>query len=414
MTLKRVRRYALLVAVALWTVFAVDYATPGPLDRLGKIKGTDFVQFYASGSLVLAGRFDRLYDFDTLEAAIRHAVPAARETIYVPMQSPQLLLALTPFALLPYAAAVTMWMIVIAGLYAAACLMFWARSKNLHAYGREVMCCAVAFPGLYATVIHGQPSVFAPLALAFAFGALERDRRFTAGFAAGCLVFKPHWVIAAGIVFLAAREWRVIAGLCASALLQLGLAFLVAGPRLFLEYLTTLASIGRLGDVLEPRPGYALRSLFSVLSPNPMVAFACYGVAALFVAAIAARIWRSSEAFDLRASALLLAIVLINPHVFEYDLIVLTPVFFYVANAIAGGTAAGLSSRAWSWVIAALFVAPVLTAVPPIVRLQFSVTAMTAILVQIWMIGRSGSSAKAFHLHSGELRRTSRAPSTAL
>jgi hypothetical protein len=395
MTLKRVRRYALLVAVALWTVFAVDYATLGPLDRLGKIKGTDFVQFYASGSLVLAGRSDRLYDFDTLEAAIRDAVPVARETIYVPMQSPQLLFALTPFSALPYTTAVTIWMLVIAGLHAAACLMFWARSTHLHGHRREVVCCAVAFPGMYATVIHGQPSVFAPLALAFAFGALERDRRFAAGFAAGCLVFKPHWVIAAGVVFLAAREWRVIAGLCASALLQLAVALFVAGPRLFFAYLTTLGSIGRLGDVLEPRPGYALRSLFSVLAPNPIVAFACYGLAALFVAAIAARIWRSDTGFDLRASALLLAIVLINPHVFEYDLIVLMPVFFYLANGIAGGSAAGLSGRAWSWVIAALFVAPVLTAVPPIVRLQFSATAMTAILVQIWMTERSGRPAEA-------------------
>jgi hypothetical protein len=400
MTLKRVRRYALLVAVALWTVLAVDYATQGPLDRLGKIKGTDFVQFYASGSLVLAGHSDRLYDFDTLEAAIRHAVPAARETIYVPMQSPQLLFALTPFAALPYTAAVTIWMLVIAGLYAVACRTFWTRSANLHGHRREVTYCAVAFPGLYATVLHGQPSVFAPLALAFAFGALERDRRFGAGLAAGCLVFKPHWVIAAGIVFLAAREWRVIAGLCASALLQLGVALLVAGPRLFLAYVTTLGSIGRLGDVLEPRPGYALRSLFSVLAPNPIVAFACYGLAALLVAVIAARIWRSSADFDLRASAVLLAIVLVNPHVFEYDLIVLTPVFFYLANAMAGGTAPGLSGRTWSWVIAALFVAPVLTAVPPIVRLQFSATAMTAILVQIWISDRASRSAKAFALRA--------------
>src|SRR5262249_3529127 len=66
MTLKRVRRYALLAGIALWTVFAVDYATPGPLDRVGKIKGTDFVQFYATGSIVGEGHADRLYDNDTL------------------------------------------------------------------------------------------------------------------------------------------------------------------------------------------------------------------------------------------------------------------------------------------------------------------------------------------------------------
>ena len=142
--------------------------------------------------------------------------------------------------------------------------MLWSRCRNLQRYRREAIACAVAFPGLYATVIHGQPSVFALLALAFALIALERRREFQAGLALGCLVFKPHWAVAAGVVFLVAREWKVVAGIGLSALLQLGAALLVVGPRLFLAYLTTLQSIGRLGDVLEPRPGYALKSFFSV------------------------------------------------------------------------------------------------------------------------------------------------------
>jgi alpha-1,2-mannosyltransferase len=388
MTLKRVRRYALLVGIALWTVFVVDYATPGPLDRFGKIKGTDYVQFYASGSLVLDGRSDRLYDHETLQAAIRTAVPEARETVYVPMQSPQLLLLLTPLAALPYTTALTAWVLVIIGLYAATCSMLWSRCRNLHGYRREAIACMVAFPGLYATVIHGQPSVFAPLAIAIALIALERRRKFQAGIALGCLVFKPHWAVAAGLVFLVAREWKVVAGIGLSALVQFGAALLVVGPRLFLTYVATLQSIGKLGDVLEPRPGYALRSFFSVFVPSQPAAFACYAIAAVLVVVVAARIWRTTASFDVRASALVIAMVLVNPHVFEYDLIVLTPVFFLIANAIAGEVGTGLTDAGWSWVVAALFVSPVLTAVPPAIRLQFSVTAMAAILWRLWSAGR--------------------------
>ena len=346
------------------------------------------MQFYASGSLVLSGHADRLYDHETLQAAIRTAVPEARETIYVPMQSPQLLLLLTPLAALPYTAAVAAWVLVIIGLYAATCTMLWSRCRHLHGYRREAIACAMAFPGLYATVIHGQPSVLAPLAIAIALIALERRREFQAGLALGCLAFKPHWAVAAGVVFLVAREWKVVAGIGLSALLQFGAALLVAGPRLFLAYLRTLQSIGRLGDVLEPRPGYALRSFFSVFVPSPPAAFACYAVAAVLVVVAAARIWRTTTCFDVRASAIVIAMVLVNPHVFEYDLIVLTPVFFLLANAIAGGAGTGLTSAGWSWVVAALFVSPVLTAVPPAVRLQFSVTAMAAILFRLWSAGR--------------------------
>jgi hypothetical protein len=391
MTLKRVRRYSVLVAIALWTVFAVDYATPGPLDRFGKIKGTDFVQFYASGSLVLGGQAERLYDHDTLQAAIRAAVPQARETMYVPMQSPQLLLLLTPLAALPYTMALSAWLMVIAALYAATCFVLWRRCRHLAGYRREAIACAAAFPGLYATVIHGQPSVLAPLAVTFALILIERGRRFEAGLALGCLVFKPHWVAAAGAVFLFAREWKVCAGMAVSAAAQLGAALLAVGPRLFLAYLTTLQSIGRLGDILEPRPGYSLRSFFSVFVPDARAAFAVYLIAAAAAAVVTARIWRSAACFEVRASALVLAIVLVNPHVFEYDLIVLTPVFLLLGNAIAGDMATGFTPARWTWALAALFVAPVLTAVPPAIRLQFSVTAMAAILSRLWAGAMSGN-----------------------
>jgi hypothetical protein len=395
MTLKRVRRYALLAGIALWTVFAADYATPGPLDRLGKIKGTDFVQFYASGSLVFGGHADRLYDNEALLAAIRSAVPQERETIYVPIQSPQLSFLFAPLSAVPYTAALVVWLTIIVGMYAAVCVMLWSRCTHLRAYRREVIGCAAAFPGLYATVIHGQVSVFALVSITYAFVALERRRALAAGMALGCLTFKPHWVIAAGAVFLLAREWRILAGMAASALLQLGATIAVAGPRVFLGYLSTLESIGRLGDILEPRPGYALRSFFSVFVPSPQAAFVLYLLAAAFVAIVAARTWRTAASFEVRASALVLAIVLVAPHVFEYDLITLTPVFFLVANAMAAGLPTGLADARWTWVLAALFAAPVLTAVPPAIRLQFSTTAMAAILVRMSFVARADRSAEA-------------------
>jgi hypothetical protein len=404
MTLKRVRRYALLAGIALWTVFAVDYTTPGPVDRVGKIKGTDFVQFYATGSLILEGHADRLYDNEALLSAIHSAVPQARETIYVPIQSPQLSFLFTPLAALPYTAAVGVWLMFIIGMYAAACVTLWSRCEHLRAYRREVIGCAAAFPGLYATVIHGQVSVFALLSITYALIALERRRALAAGLALGCLTFKPHWVVAAGAVFLLAREWKVLVGMAASALLQIGATVAVAGPGVYLAYLTTLESIGRLGDILEPRPGYALRSFFSVFVPNQQAAFVLYVLAAAAVAGVAARTWRTTAGFEVRASALVLAIVLVAPHVFEYDLIVLTPVFFFVANAFAARLPTGLTNGRWSWVLAALFTAPVLTAVPAAIRLQFSVTAMVAILFRIWYSSADERSAKAFALRSDLVR----------
>jgi len=52
-TRRRIRAYSIIMAAVLWTMWLVDVATPGAIDRLGKIKGTDFLQFYVGGSFVL-------------------------------------------------------------------------------------------------------------------------------------------------------------------------------------------------------------------------------------------------------------------------------------------------------------------------------------------------------------------------
>ena len=62
MTLKRIRVYAPVIAITLWSVWIIDVSGAGVVDRLGKLKGTDFIQFYIGGSFLLEGRADLLYD----------------------------------------------------------------------------------------------------------------------------------------------------------------------------------------------------------------------------------------------------------------------------------------------------------------------------------------------------------------
>ncbi len=53
---KRIRIHGLLLAVCLWTIYAVDMSAPGALDRNGLVKGTDFLHFYTLGRLAWQGR----------------------------------------------------------------------------------------------------------------------------------------------------------------------------------------------------------------------------------------------------------------------------------------------------------------------------------------------------------------------
>jgi hypothetical protein len=381
-TLRRIRAYSIITAAVLWTMWLVDVSTPGAIDRLGKIKGTDFLQFYVGGSFVRDGRLQDFYDVNAQYARAQAVAPASRDTLYLPIQSPQTALVFAPLSALPYGVAVGIWLAVIVLLYLTACWLIWRRCDALRRYRAEVIACVVAFPGLYSTVLHGQTSAVALLFVTAALIALWREHRMAGGLALGCLLFKPHWLAATIAVFVVAREWRVVAGMLASAAVQLGVTYAAAGAAAMNGYWKILLSVQRIGDLLEPRPGDSLKSFFKVFVPSEPAALVLYVAASCVVLLITARVWRSDTRFELRASAVVIGTILISPHAFAYDLILLAPVYLLLANWLAEAPADPRTSI-MAWSLCALFVAPLLAAVPAPIRLQFSVTAMATVLVWI-------------------------------
>jgi hypothetical protein len=383
-TLTRIRAYSIIIATVLWTMWAVDMSRTGDVDRLGKIKGTDFLQFYVGGSFAREGRLEDFYDVRALHARAEALVPASRDTIYLPVQSPQTALAFAPLSAFSYVPAVAIWFAVIIALYAVCCWRLWKRCVRLNAYRREIIVAAAAFPGLYSTMLNGQTSVIALAAFTAALLALERNQRVAAGVALGCLAFKPHWCAAAVLVFLAAREWRVVAGAAASAAAQVAAAIAAGGSGAMFGYARVMLSVQQIGDLLEPRPGDSLRSFFKVFVPWETAALLLYVAAGALAVVMAARTWRSDAPFALRASAVVIATILISPHAFGYDLILLAPVYLLLADHLAGEPATDLppspADSVMAWSLCALFFAPLFTALPAGIRLQFSVTAMAALL----------------------------------
>lgn len=381
MTLRRIRVYSTLIAVVMWTMWAVDMTGGGVVDRLGKLKGTDFLQFYVGGAFAREGRLQDFYDPQKLHARATALVPASRDTIYLPIQSPQTALVFAPLSALSYGTAVAIWLALVVALYLASCWLIWIDCDALRHYRSETLIATLAFPGLYATVLYGQTSVVALLAVTAALAALRRNHPVVAGLALGCLVFKPHWLLVVTAVAIAAGEWRMVAGAIASAAVQVAITCAAAGGAAMRGYWAILVSTAQIGDLLEPRPGDSLRSFFRVFVPSQTLALALYVAASCGALALAARIWRGPARFEERAPALVLTAILISPHAFAYDLILLAPVYLMMANAFAR-VSVEPPPRAVVWTLCALFVAPILAAVPAPLRLQCSVTAMAVLLVR--------------------------------
>jgi hypothetical protein len=368
----------------MWTVWLVDMSVRGPIDRLGKVKGTDFLHFYVMGSIAHEGRWEQLFDVQAHYARGQAAVPGSAE-LYIPVESPQIALVFAPLAAHRYTVALALWLAVVFAMYASACVLIWRDCTPLHAHRDIVVALCAAFPGLYSEVLHGQMAGFALAAVAIALYALRREWRFAAGLALGSLVFKPHWVVAAGAVFFFAREWRVVAGVVVAAVAQVALTYLVLGASVMSAYYRVLRAIPRMADLLEPEPGHSLRGLFKVLVPFEPAAFLLYGAAAFVTLLIAASVWRSNAAIEIRLSAIVLAMILISPHVNAYDLILLAPVFFLLPTWLML-TPGDTRRSALSICLCMMMAAPILGRLPAILRLQFSVTAMAVILFLLWRI----------------------------
>lgn len=402
MTLRRIRNYSTLIAVVVWTMWAVDVSRPGPVDRAGKIKGTDFLQFYVGGSFVREGRLADFYDVRMLHARAEALVPESRDIFYLPIQSPQTALAFAPIAALPYSAAFLVWIAAILALYGASCWLIWRECHTLHRHLSAALPAMIAFPGLYSTVLHGQTSAVALLIVVLMLVALRRGRAVAAGLTLGVLAFKPHWWAAGVAIFVVAREWKIVAAAVASAAAQIAATWVIGGAAATVGYARVLVSVQRVGDLLEPRPGDSLRSLFKVFVPFEPASLVLYGCASLLVACAAARIWRSEARFELRASAVVIAVVLVSPHAFAYDLVLLTPVFLLLANLIADGAAEAVRPP-MAWSLCALFIAPLLAVFPAAIRLQFSATAMLVALAAVDRLVR-------WHRHAPECPPRGRAP----
>jgi alpha-1,2-mannosyltransferase len=367
--------------ILAWTMYAFDISVPGRLDRSGHVKGHDFAHFYVLGQIANERAAGDLYSF-TAQAKRMDALVPHYENRFAPIHGPQMSVLFAPLARLPYETAVAVWLLLTAAGYALCWFLLWSASSSLHSYGWLATILAIGYPAFYLLIAFGQNSVIGLGCVTGAYLALKAGRPWLAGFALGSLVYKPVFGFALPFVLLYGREWQMIVGAVTGMALQLGVGALYFGAGSLVEYFRSMRHVGEIAGVLEPIPYQmqSLRSFFSVLVPSASVAYAAYFLTAVLVIVLAARCWRSAVALEVRYSVLLLATVLVNPHVNPYDLVVIVPVFVLVAQwSLTSGRTGGLL-----WVVLFLcYYLPAMTFLPAMTHVQFSVLAMVVLMVML-------------------------------
>jgi len=389
-TVRRLRTHAAILALCLWLVYGWNLATPGLRDRSGNLKGTDFLHFYTLGILAVGHRGADLYDMNAQAALAAQQVPDAAGIRYLPLYPPQVSVLFAPLARLLYGWALVVWWGFSAAIYGVGCYSLWRACPNLRDHAGTVLIVAAAFPAFFHLIAWGQTSALALACFTGMYFLLRGRREFLAGIVLGCLIFKPQLGLAAAIVFLLIGAWKIVGGAVLSASAQLSVGVLYYGLEPLRQWVHMLWNTRTILPLLEPRPyqTYSLRTFWSMLVPAHDFALVLYVVSVSVTLGLTIALWRRGQSVPLalRYASLLLATVLLAPHLTVYDLVILAPAFLLLADWLASGGHTALSG----WLGILLYLIYMLPLVGPFARwthVQLAVVAMAAGVCVIWIIG---------------------------
>lgn len=393
---RRIRAQAALLAFCIWGVCAVDFATPGLLDRAGNIKFQDFLPTYISASLIAEDRAADIYDPQVTAAAIQSLIRQStiRQSTLVQLPNlygPQVGLFFLPLSRFSFPVAARIWVAASVLVFAFCIYLVWNCCPSLHRQPGTVALCAIAFPPLFHFFVRAQMSTLVLACFSAAFLAFRSDHHWLAGIALGFLVFKPQFLVAIPLVLLLSHAWRTFAGLLLSAGAQLTLAGIYFGPTVMRAYLHMLWHMSRVIGYLEltfaPIQMHSLRSFWTLLIPWPQVEFALYLLSSIVMVGMTAMIWKSSAPLALRFSALTLAAVLANPHLFVYDLLVLAPVLLLlVDSSLTNAQSLSPTLQILSYLT---FVLPLFGPLSRWTHVQLSVPTMCVLTWILWRLSRT-------------------------
>ena len=312
---RRINAYCgILLAVQIGFFAFLAAGTYGLIVPLDRPTTTDFVSFYAAGSLADAGTPQLAYDRDAHYAAEQQATKAGIEYnfFYYP---PVFLLLCAALARLPYLVAFVVFEAATLALY----LLVARRIVGEPGWAGWVP--LLAFPPVLWTIGLGQ-NAFLTGAL-FGGAMLLVDRRpLAAGLLFGALCYKPHFALLVPVALAAGRHWRGFAATFASAaalcLLSLGLF----GWQTWHDFLTAAAASHTVYESGKVGFGGFVTPFGAVLllGGSPAVAYSLQAVATAAAAILVATVWHQRLPLAIRASALASATLVAVPLALVYDL----------------------------------------------------------------------------------------------
>ncbi len=327
---------AILFVLQLAGFLFLVAGTHGWIVKLPRPTTTDFVSFYAAGTLANDGTPALAYD-PTAHLAAEERTTAAGIEYQFFNYPPVFILLCSLLARLPYLVAFV--------VFEAATLVFYlvVAGRILGDRGGAALFALSAFPMVFWNIGLGQNAFLS----AGLFGAATFfvDRRpVVAGLLFGALCYKPQFAVLVPLALAAAGEWRAFAAAAVSAAGLVLASLALFGIATWQAFFATIAGShatyesGRiLFDGMANTFGAA-----RLLGAGPPVAYALQAAASLVAAVVVAIVWRRHLSLPTRAATLAAAALVAAPLALLYDLML-------GVIAAAWLVRDGNSPAAWPW-----------------------------------------------------------------
>ncbi|HET6317199.1 MAG TPA: glycosyltransferase family 87 protein, partial [Chloroflexota bacterium] len=334
-TRRRLQLACLILFAVSLGLHGWDLSAPGLLDRTGRLKCPDFLQFYTYGTLARTGDIAGLYDPDTHANVARAVIdPQLSLALFHPNYSPAIAWLFAPLSRLPYLRAMIVWLAISSTLYLLSIAMLLPAVRHLHREAQTIWLVAIAWPAFFIVLRYGQLSTLSLAILIVAVRCAARGQPLAAGMALGCLVYKPNLLVVPALTLLMVGEWRMVIGLVAGAMLESLAAMTLAGRDVYAQYIGVLVTIAKHPEMVQlyPAESHSIGGALRLWSAPPALVMVATAIALLLAVFGCVTVWRSTTDHRPRWASLVLAALVSSPHLLTYDLLLLVVPIVLIAD----------------------------------------------------------------------------------
>lgn len=334
---------SMILALCLGLAVAYGYAAhpyytsaDGIFDSTGHAVGRDYIVFWIASTLALDGQAIQIFDTGAFHA-LQEQILERSFPMHTWPYPPHALFYVLPLGLLPYLWSYAFWSIATLALYLTA-----AVGKNWASLTGVALVLAPATAVNFASGQNGY------LSAALLIGGMRlMDRRpVLAGCLFGLLSFKPQLGLLIPVALVAARLWTTFISAALTVILLIALSLAVFGPEAWEIYIAKTSSDQKAfleygsGPFVNmmPTPFMALRILGADVSAGYLV----QSVFALCILPCVYWVFRGRADRELQSAALIVAVFLVTPYAFNYDMTILSvAVLWALGHAMKTGFVPG-------------------------------------------------------------------------